>query len=109
MHFEGKNVILFLLEQGAIGCSGRHWVKNTTLKNIAFSFVADTTKVDVYKAEEVGKQILKSMVGKTINDFSFKCSNKTKTLVAQSNNAVKIGNDVLPQLLFQMITRAACE
>ena len=84
-------------------------IKNTTLKNIAFGFVADTTKVDVYKAEEVGKQILKSMVGKMINEFSFKCSNQTKTLVAQSKNAVKIGNDVLPQLLFQMITRAACE
>ena len=31
-------------------------IKNTTLKNIAFGFVADTTKVDVYKAEEVGKK-----------------------------------------------------
>ena len=52
------------------------------------------------------------MVGKTINEFSFKRSNQTKTLVAQASNAVKIGNDVAvvpPQLLFQRITRAACE
>ena len=27
MDVEVKNVILFLLEQGAIGCSRRHWVK----------------------------------------------------------------------------------
>ena len=64
------------------------------------------------KAEEVGKQILKSIVGKTINEFSFTCYNQTKTLLAQANNAVKIGNTVavVPlQLLFKRITRATCE
>ena len=39
MHFEGKNVILFLLEQGAIGCSGRHWVKSRGLTPMGFKRV----------------------------------------------------------------------
>ena len=39
MHFEGKNVILFLLEQGAIGCSGRHWAKSRGLTPMGFKRV----------------------------------------------------------------------
>lgn len=49
------------------------------------------------------------MVGQTINDFDFKRSDQAITMIAASNNALKIEDvvSVDPQLLFQRLVSAA--
>ena len=37
MCYEGKNIILFVLEQGAIGYYGRHWVNGGIVLAIALT------------------------------------------------------------------------
>ena len=64
-----------------------------------------TDSVNVDKAQQVGQNILKSMVGKNIQDFSFQCKQQAVTLGIKT--AVKINDDhiqVDPQLLFQRLS-----
>ena len=60
------------------------------------------------KAKEVGEKILSSMVGKNINDYSFRKKDQVVTLA--SKNAVRFSDgsiQVDPQLLFQRLTLIA--
>ena len=52
--FEGKNVILVLLEQGAIGCSGRHWVKSCQKKIFDCAFTKKILNLNLNNRLDLG-------------------------------------------------------
>ena len=80
-----------------------------SLKNVVTGFVADPS-VNVQKAAEVGQNILKDMVGKTIRNHSFKRSLQAVTMASTQKNALKTDNDFIAvdrKLLFRRLMVAA--
>ncbi|KAK3747021.1 hypothetical protein QZH41_001488 [Actinostola sp. cb2023] len=75
-----------------------------SLRSIVSGVIADD-KVNVDKSEEVGNNILRSMVGKSPFEYSFKKKDQAVTLA--SKTTVKINEESVqidPQLLFQRLS-----
>ena len=79
------------------------FVEEVSLRNIETGVEGDPS-VNVDTAKEVGDQVIASMVGKSVLEYSFKKSEQAVTLNAK--NTFKIGGEAIhvdPQLLFQRL------
>ncbi|XP_053373150.1 uncharacterized protein LOC123533634 [Mercenaria mercenaria] len=80
---------------------------DTSLRNIETGVSADVT-VNVDDAHTIGHAIMEQMVGKVIDQYSFKRSLQAVTLSAKTSP--KVTDEIVnidPQLLFQRLTTAA--
>lgn len=77
------------------------FTQNAFLFNIANGVTA-LENVDVDSAQDIGNNILKSMVGKSVEDYTFRKVDEAVTLASRSTIKVKrVSVVVNPQLIFQ--------
>ena len=82
------------------------FIKDKALRNIEIGATGDE-KVNAEKANEIGKEIMKTMNGQIVSEYVFKKSRQVTTLSSMLNRKVDGGEiKVVPQL-FQRLLAAA--